>query len=223
MKTLATAVVFATALFSQPVYAALHVYEYSASVSALRPMYDAVPDPAQYEGWDQSQKRIINLGDKIVGRFTFEDSRAPWANAGSTTNFAETSLYLNSFSFSLPDSGLSVTDPKATMIGRRTDDRHDLQMWFNDQDYIVSGNVEIRTAATADQPYAIRFDPAGRNWLVLNWWAGSEKYVLVADMNNFAEVSAVPEPSTYAMLIGGLGLVAGAAWRRRQPKATLAG
>lgn len=44
-----------------------------------------------------------------------------------------------------------------------------------------------------------------------------------AYMTSFAEVTAVPEPSTYAMLIAGMGLVAGAARRRRQRPAALAG
>lgn len=160
---------------------------------------DADLDGGDLVGGDQQWRRTVSLGGHT---FTFTDSAAAPvqlafydANPGANSQAEIESFIKGSSLFGLSSS-------KTLSFGASNDS--------------ISANTTI---AAPVKPYDYLAVHVGQGELLFHWSSDVSKAFNItgSNLSNYrAYVSAVPEPSSYAMLLGGLGLMALMRKRRKQ-------
>ncbi|HEX8609945.1 MAG TPA: PEP-CTERM sorting domain-containing protein [Telluria sp.] len=234
MKYIAAAVT--AMLFSAPVQAALHIFEFTASVNSLA-------NPRQ-QAFEQSTAgvapgSVITLGDRIVGRFSYDSSTVARSVESSiylpytTYNYSAAPSPTNFFNFTVIPSGQKVNSDDAWLPWR--------SVWLKEgkaggraqQDSLSIGAATSWESASFD----VNFVNATGTWFVdgklpellsladmtsayvaqeyISAWG--ERIMLRADVTSLTNltVTAVPEPGTWAMLLAGLTILGFSARRKR--------
>lgn len=149
---------------------------------------------------------LQNDTGKAIDSFKLTYDGEQWRNAGNATPHAMTVQYGFGDSFSAVAlwsdlSDLTFTSPIATASTAA-----------------LNGNLDAnRTAGLTQSVQSLNWSSGSTLWVR---WAeinntGSDHALAIDDVTFSATVSAVPEPQTYALMLGGLGLVGWMARRRK--------
>lgn len=202
---------FGALAISQAAFAEVHTYEFTANVNFIT-LEGATYD--ELMAWDLSQ--TIALGDRIVGRFSFDDASASWRDGTATQPFEERLDATMSFRFER--NGLSVSFPTPTVWARSLNSGFQ-SMTIGGLDapaWSVAANLFLANEEAPGTPYPT--DPTAFNIGAFNlsWSMQTFSPAMRASVQSLTEVSPVPEPATYGMVLVGLVLVGAAARQRIQ-------
>lgn len=235
MKYIATAV---TALvFSIPAQATLQTYEFTASVSQL----------GHLEAFEYAQRvggiragTFISLGDKIVGRFSYDTSIAPASSSAdpgshAVTQYAypDTASATNFLNFTILPSGQTIgtggTETKRTMgVGDRPTGQPGARdvLWIANGGGFNTGNFGISmNSLSADWvqngqlPEHLSFADLVSGAVYHNFVRDDGHTIyLNASLTSLTDVTvnAVPEPATWAMMLAGVSILGVSARRKRR-------
>lgn len=218
-----------------PVHATTHTYEFTATVTEMY-LADVVADvflqPDTMSGIAAGS--AISVGDKVVGHFSYDTSATLYYNAW---------FYPDGWDVTKPGSFMYVAGPTAPMSldftivpsGQKFSAHPDfLYVGYNDKadgsfsfytnDGIKHGNLGVAQALTSGAlPEHLSLMDGAFNRVNEGWTLDNgNMYGVSATINTMTEVSAVPEPESYAMLLAGLallGMTAGVARRTSGPRA----
>lgn len=212
MKKVILGTMLLGALAMQSASAAVRTFDFTATVTHS---FDIV-NPSATTVSGPLSGTTIDPGDQLTGRFSFDDMGHDWINAGGNVSNAP----VLSFSYTL-------VKYNATVNVGDTLWHHDPHVSGRSAFHITDGNYAHTVGFTIDAP------EYGFNWQLGNGttaqftslWSASIHglmYSQVTSLNevsmfrsSLAEVSAVPEPATWGMLLVGAA-VAGAAAKRRK-------
>ncbi|MFB9243717.1 PEP-CTERM sorting domain-containing protein [Massilia antarctica] len=203
MKKLLAAVFVASALVSQGASAAIQTYTFSGVVGSMssRIMVDGPWGP-DYEWHDipsaQSWTyKSISVGERFSGTVSFDDALVK--TGGGTGSY----------------SMMFANGEKASAVDERLEGYGGFHTGFRLWGPYVGLEFDVAGLFTPGQPVVLTAQGAsvGASWSPS---AGGGGYVSFSGkLDSLVNVTAVPEPSTYAMLLGGLMLVGARARRLR--------
>lgn len=211
MKKLMLAAAAGLLCFSQAAMAEIRTYEFTASVGQML-LGDS---PVQtWFGWDGSGNEVT-VGDKIVGRFSYDDAEVPWGETGVFTKVIDASL-----SFTFKSSGMmhATTTGKAVAVSDEVEGVRSFSVTTLPAGDLYQAALFFGKIEDPSNPYPGGLGELPDRGFIMNWGYNGETVNLHAMVNSVTQVSSVPEPATWGMLLGGLGLV-GLAARRSRPAA----
>lgn len=200
MKNIVLGALLVGSLASQSAFAEIRTFDFSASVSSLLTIH----------GFKSTVSGIhagttVSKGDLIEGRLSFDDLGRDWDNAVGSVSAKPALQFEYTF----------VADGTTVSFDAPTWSHNPKFLWLADLFTArgVSGELNANSMLTLLSPVG------GHSWelgngtsgtLSLNWSGVTG----LAKLTSFTEVSPVPEPSTYGMMLIGAAVVAGAAKRR---------
>ncbi|MDQ1920942.1 PEP-CTERM sorting domain-containing protein [Massilia pseudoviolaceinigra] len=207
MKKLLAAVFVAGTLLSQAASAAIQTYTFSGVVESMSHMSrvegpwgpDYVwRDITSGQSWTYGS---ISVGERFSGTLSFDDALVK--TTGATGSYSMT--FANGEDTAVVDGqiyGYGGSKPGFTLHGP-----------------YVSLGFDVAGLFTPGQPVVLSAQGAtvGASWRPSASDGGDTSFV--GKMDTLVNVTAVPEPSTYAMLLGGLLLVGARARRMRAKRA----
>lgn len=228
MKYIAAA---AALVLSIPAQATLHTYEFTASVAQL----------GHVEAFEFAQRvggihegTFISLGDSIVGRFSYDTSIAPAYNSGELVPdryyYPDTASATNFLNFTILPSGQTIgtggTEPKRAMFVRdhQAAGEHDV-LWLANGGGFTVGNFGISMDSLSTDwvkngqlPEKLSFADLSSGFVYHNFVRDDGHTIFLnATLTSLRDitVTAVPEPGTWSMMLGGLALLGFSIRRKR--------
>lgn len=174
--------------------------------------------------------RNVAVGSSFVGRFTYE-STAP-ITAISSDGFQAVHLdsvyetYFQSGELALPSSLLPQTDGSFSVINNRPSfggyrDSFFVNSWFNQANWFASLSISLQDSTASvfdsfDVPQTLDFADFNAHVFSVGFLRRSDGDQLQLRGNlTSVRVSPVPEPSSVALLLAGLGVLGGSIYRKR--------
>lgn len=184
--------------------AAVRTFEFTATVSSV--MDRETGETSMIDG--PLAGTTVSAGDLLKGEFSFDDLGGDWATGQSEVR----NVPMISFSYTFLSSGATyeVSEPK----------------WNFYPDYWGISKFEASPRDFKPDVYLDIDSPLNQfSWELGNgtigylgamWYKDGPMFSSMgADLTSLSEVSAVPEPATYAMLLAGLAAVGAGAYRRK--------
>lgn len=219
MKTRHLLALLVSATVSLSAYAKVHVYEFTAAVSGLQYGNDT---PQTIDSWVPGS--AISLGDTITGRFSFDD--APLQNhvpSDPDSYSANGNGPGNAIALTVNPNGQSIDTTGLTgsvyAVNNAQSGNAFVQIARYSEDVFVYLNFDGGKAGQFSDP-AIPFNLSLSDFssgkVLFFWDTPNVAYIAaVGDISTLTNVTPVPEPSAYLMLVAGLAIV-GAGVRRRR-------
>lgn len=207
--------------------AALQTFQFTANISSVQDRNtETMVESGTVEG------KIVSRGEKVVGTLTVNTAATPWQtwvgddyeqiDYGYDRTTLISARFIDSGFVTTTNLGsgyVIVTNGAAGTL----DELRIVTSKYNDEPWSMSSFVLYRDDATG----AVLNSTAVTTEQIMLLNGGAFNFNVYAkkdtgefgwtffhgDITSMTQLSAVPEPGTYAMLLGGLGLIA---WRRRK-------
>lgn len=230
MNALLKAAVWGSLAFGAQVHAEVITYEFTATVTEIKHGTLVSGGASATVGSSDYGGFLVTLGEKVHGRFSFDTDTALEDTSRGPDDMLgiyHDNVHRNSISATFEQSGhvLAPGKPGQTMIGVN-DWRvgHDTLQVFQqtvDGEYNREALLYIMDADVSPGALPYKWVPAIPNSIdafedrqFLYYSKGSDKAINVtATFTSVRQISPVPEPGTYAMLLAGLGLLG---WQRKR-------
>lgn len=209
MKKIILAAMLFSGLAGQSAFAAIHTFDFTASVSGL--VTPGNGNAASAGG--VASGTVVKLNDTISGQFSFDDQGYDWAG-----NKPAVKLSVTDFQFTFDASNTTV-DVGAALWGHHPSAAN--QSTFTVAGASLSQGVTsaVFSLYSPRKSFSWELDSDTSAALTLAWARPGAIVGLSANLTSLTAVSPVPEPSTYAMLLLGAAVVGGAAKRRAARRA----
>ncbi|MFP5391324.1 MAG: PEPxxWA-CTERM sorting domain-containing protein [Gammaproteobacteria bacterium] len=206
MKTFALALIAAAAAVCQPASAKIRTYDYT--VTDLTISYEG----NHYATLDGAFGGVLAAaGDSLHGSFSFDDAQTPWLDGPYAASLDD--YFHGSMSITFERGGVTETN-NADFVAKHSSS--DLTRTFTAT--VFAGPLLYHIGLSGPQAgYGDAGFIDGAHSTSKSFWANYWGFDLNGKLTSVVEVTPVPEPSTYAMMLGGLAVV-GALARRRQQK-----
>ncbi|MFP5390155.1 MAG: PEP-CTERM sorting domain-containing protein [Gammaproteobacteria bacterium] len=211
MKRCLMAAAVGAALFCQPALAKIHVLNFTGTVTdtvnTSNDAHDSVP------GWVPGTS--IEKGAHIVGSFSFEGNEAPWLASPPATDFHFNAPF--TYAFSVPASGIETGQGGGYLSAEQSEGDRVFRMGGATSPYVIL-SYELRGhPADPSAPFTLAPEGFAQQSFNVYWYdSGFIRYYFDAHIDSVVDVTPVPEPATYGMLLAGLALVGAAARTRRR-------
>lgn len=226
MRKLLTALATGLALSSPAVHAELYTLHYTAKITDISRLGTF---PEEFPVSKVTiRNQVINLDDTVTGSYTFDTSASPMSRynygSGTKAHFGNDAPFGAIVQFdrtgyremsSMYSTAITVEDASADS-GDHDYVRFDGNTYGND--WVGFGLHFTDPTATALSEStipttALSLFNSSFYFGSVSYTPGVSSYRLKGEVTSMSLVSTVPEPSTYAMLLAGIGLVA---WRRKR-------
>lgn len=203
MKNFIVGALLISTLAFQNASAEIRTFAFTANISSLTLNY---VDASSLPGIDAGT--TVNLGDLVNGQFSFDDGGQDFV--GSNTSSSSENIIFNRVSFSGLNGSLEMNDFASWSYDPNFGGTRQATFMLAgvNAEQLIAGGVTVYSPRYEFE-WELDDDTAGL--FHLRWNLGNGVGRLNADMTSLIEVSAVPEPSTYAMFLVGAALVGGAA------------
>lgn len=187
----------------QSAYAKVRTFDFSANVSTLVSLgnSNASSGPGVFEG------TTVTLGDLITGQFSFDDGGHDWTNA--ITPITSPNVVGFKFFFNASNTGFDVDINTGTATWSHAPFFFDTSAFTIagvDAEHLVSGSFVLNQPA-GNFGWELNTDTIAL--LGVRWLRPGGEGRLNANVTSLVEVSPVPEPSSYAMLLLGAAVIGG--------------
>lgn len=157
---------------------------------------------------------VVSPGDTYTGTFVYDNNLVPGAGSGFVNVFLSSfPIAVPSISFSVNGHNFTVTDPNAAIQynnGQFNGFSINDEFNFSGNDYLLQVNGGIISVVLAS-------DPIGHSYV--NGYVNIGNGSLTGQTPFVPQVAAVPEPSTWAMMILGFAGIGFMVYRRRNAPA----
>lgn len=221
MKKVLIAAIISAGFITQPAFAKLQIFSFSGLVSSMQ---STISQPSEWGGWEtvyynvdsdaawSGQSGGVYVGGRFSGIASYDDDPANMSAGASL-----------SISFQPDNPTASFTGEAArASIGRISDSgglsEYTVISGLPQSSYDPDMSIWIKRRLNADG--RVGFDlseaTAKGSWRSVTG-SGGDTYFR-GKIDSVMDISPVPEPSTYAMLLAGLGLLGAAARRKRKQR-----
>lgn len=190
---------------AQSASAAIRTFEFTGQIDVIQ-LYGNETQAA-YLRWDNGI--TIEKGDLIKGRFSFDDLGRDWAGGAP----AAKDLPANSFNFTFLESNYTVDVPNPSWNHVTPAAGGAYFTLWNNAGLHPKASLDISSTSTT---FPWQLGNGTTAHMVASFASDEAPYVVGFGLSSLTAVSAVPEPSTWAMLLMGMGAAAVAAGRRRR-------
>lgn len=204
-KTMLCALMLA-GLAAQSASAAIRTFEFTATVNFVRDFnnWDADTVYLPYDGI------TVSMGDLITGKFAFDDQGLDFGASAPVVVDAPAG-YL-SYTFLDANYTVDVNDPQWNFDNQRFGQGAVFEMW-NNEGFKPTADLIIRSPLNA---FSWELGNGTTASFGASFAQNGPPHQVGFAITGLNEVSPVPEPATWGMLLMGLGAVGAAAYRRRQ-------
>jgi hypothetical protein len=203
MKQIILGALLVGTMAGQGAYAEIRTFDFTANVSSLASASN--PLATSVEGIQSGT--TVALGDVIKGTLSFDDLGTDWSAATGFSGFN------NAISFSYTFESSNTTVDITPALWSHTAGAAGATDLFN----VVGANAAKTVGAnlllfTPGDAFSWELGNGTSAALAVTWrGAGSAPISLNANLSSLVEVTPVPEPSTYGMMLLGVAVLAGVA------------
>ena len=222
LKNFAAGVIVALLTFALPAQALTQTYSFDATIYGVRQYfgYAGVSVPIG-SSVDASGVAIIEVGQKISGRFSFNSGGAPL----SVNQYSAGTVYSAAYGTSNASLAYTVVATNSTFSSTGTTASWNYQSPVSADNFIVGGQNPIsaiwledlsKTAFAGGFPTGVlSLDTLSKAEFGASWFRSDGAQIVFDSQLTSLTLLPVPEPSTWLMLSFGIAAVVSVARRRR--------
>lgn len=204
MKNIIVGALLTSAFALQNASAEIRTFEFTAQISTLTLNYY---DASSLAGIDAGT--TITIGDSVVGRFSFDDEGRDFV--GASTPYSSENVKFIEFSIPISNTKIELDDLTSWSHNPNIAASSSFMLSGIDTERMVAGGVTVFSPRYA---FEWELDDDTQGFFGFRWNLDNGVGRVNADMTSLIEVSAVPEPASYAMLLLGAAVIGGVFKRR---------